>query len=186
MSNKFGETARSSWQLAKSCLVVDKHLPTPPLEWICYVECQERGKTLAASNSTLGNSLKPGSTGLASRRKSIASFRPAFCLTTYLHWLAMTCVDLRWLWSSSNSCTSRRKFYTVWSPNASRHKSKLFATCVNLWADLRIRLATHHKPCANSGFPKLGRCIDLRVLDPFVQDLPNIGSSNQVPLYVNK
>ena len=27
---------------------------------------------------------------------------------------------LRWLWLSSNSYTSRRKFFTVWPPNASR------------------------------------------------------------------
>ena len=30
--------------------------------------------------------------------------------------------NLRWLWSSSNSYVSRRKFFTVWPPNASRHK----------------------------------------------------------------
>ena len=30
--------------------------------------------------------------------------------------------DLRWLWSSSNSYASRHKFFTVWPPNASRHK----------------------------------------------------------------
>ena len=31
--------------------------------------------------------------------------------------LATSCVDLRWLWSSSNSNASRRKFFTVWPPS---------------------------------------------------------------------
>ena len=75
-----------------------------------------------------------------------ASFRLGLWLPSF--------VELRWNWSSSNSYASRRKFFTVWPPNASRHKLiashlylvyylRLFATCVHLRADLAIRLAIH-------------------------------------------
>ena len=109
-----------------------------------------------------------------------ASFRLAFNLRFV--WLP-TCValrwnydDLRWLWSNSNSYASRRKIFTFWPPNASRRKliaswckstvyawnSWLFATCVNLRADLRIRLATHRKSVRKIWFCKLvSTCIDL-------------------------
>ena len=37
--------------------------------------------------------------------------------------LALTCDDLRSLWSRSNLHASQRKFFTVWPPYASQHKS---------------------------------------------------------------
>ena len=51
---------------------------------------------------------------------------------------------LRWFWSSSNLHASRRTFFTVWPPNASRHKVdrkfhaytddlRLSATCEPVW-----------------------------------------------------
>ena len=36
--------------------------------------------------------------------------------------LALTCADLRSLWSRSNLHVSRRKFFTVWPPNPSQRK----------------------------------------------------------------
>ena len=36
--------------------------------------------------------------------------------------LALTCDDLRSLWSRSNLQASRRKFFTVWAPNPSQRK----------------------------------------------------------------
>ena len=71
-----------------------------------------------------------------------ASFRLAFNLRFL--W-PPTCVDLRWHWSSSNSYPGRRKFFTVWPPNAFMCEIYDFAICVNLQADLRIRLTTHSK-----------------------------------------
>ena len=88
-----------------------------------------------------------------------------------LRWLTMTCDDSRWLWSSSNSYASRRKFFPVWPPSASRHKlivSHLYMResfdflrrrCVNLRADLRIRLATHRKSVRKFWFCKLALAI---------------------------
>ena len=80
-----------------------------------------------------------------------------FCLATHLWWLELTLVRLK----------SVRKFFYRLAPNAIQHKlitSQLYArgiydffvTCVNLWADLRIRLATHRKSVCNcSGFANL-------------------------------
>ena len=66
--------------------------------------------------------VKPLPNGLASRRKSLPSFR----LVSDLRFVwPPTCVNLRWLaltWSTSNSYASRRKFFTVWPPNANQHK----------------------------------------------------------------
>ena len=66
--------------------------------------------------------VKPLPNGLASRRKSLPSFR----LVSDLRFVwPPTCVNLRWLaltWSTSNSHASRRKFFTVWPPNANQHK----------------------------------------------------------------
>ena len=36
--------------------------------------------------------------------------------------LALTCEDLRSLWSRANLHASRRKFFTVWPPNPSQRK----------------------------------------------------------------
>ena len=55
-------------------------------------------------------------------RRLIPCLQLVFRLATHLRRLALTCIDLRWLWSSSNSYASRRTFFTVWPPNASRHK----------------------------------------------------------------
>ena len=41
------------------------------------------------------------------------------CTCVDLRWLAMTCDDLRSLWSRSNMHASQCKFFTVWPPNAS-------------------------------------------------------------------
>ena len=56
--------------------------------------------------------VKPWPNGLASRRKF-------WTCISFGHPLASTCDDLRGLWSSSNLDASRRKFLTVWPPNAS-------------------------------------------------------------------
>ena len=39
-----------------------------------------------------------------------------------LRWLALTCDDLRSLWSRSNLHASQSKFFTVWPPNLSQRK----------------------------------------------------------------
>ena len=98
-----------------------------------------------------------------------ASFELAFRLATNLRWLC------------SNLYASRHTFFTAWPPNASQHKliaSQLYMpalrlawtceptceTCVNLRADLRIRLATHRKSIRKFWFCKLASiCIYLRV-----------------------
>ena len=54
-------------------------------------------------------SLKPWPNGLASQRK--------FLTCVQLAW-----TPVQWLWSSLNSYASRCTFFTVWPPNASRHK----------------------------------------------------------------
>ena len=46
--------------------------------------------------------LKPWPNGLASQRKFWTCVQLAFRLATQLHGLALTCVGLCWLWSSSN------------------------------------------------------------------------------------
>ena len=61
--------------------------------------------------------LSPGQiNGLASRCKFWTCVQLVFRLATHLHRLATTCVDLRWLWSSSNLDTSRRKFLPFGHP----------------------------------------------------------------------
>ena len=110
------------------------------------------------------------------KRKSTQIFELRSTCISFGH--PATFVDFRQLWSSSNSYASRRKFFTVWPPNATRHKliashlwnfqlsvtlrelmSRLTwtyePTCVNLWADLRIRLATHRKSVRKFWFCKL-------------------------------
>ena len=52
--------------------------------------------------------------------------------------LATTSVDLRSLWSRSNLHGSQHKFFTVWPPNASQHKScglfwQIACTCESVW-----------------------------------------------------
>ena len=76
-------------------------------------------------------------------------WRPTVCT---LPSTCTACVDLRWFWSSSNSYTSWRKFFTrlgyptqvdtSWSQVncISAWNLRLFATCVDLRVDLWIRL----------------------------------------------
>ena len=89
----------------------------------------------------------------------LESFRLAFRLAAHV------LTGLRWFWSSSNSCASRRKPFTVWSPNTSwSHVDCIyvkFTTCVKLRVDLRVRLATHRK--VRTQVLVLQTCVDLRV-----------------------
>ena len=50
-------------------------------------------------------------------------------LSTCVRLATPTCVDLRWLWSSSNSYASRCKFLIVWPPTASRQVRSAYASC---------------------------------------------------------
>ena len=108
--------------------------------------------------------LFPGQTDLQVN----SSFQLAFRLATYL---ASPYVYLRWLWSSSKSYSSQRKFFTVWPPNASQHKliaSDLYMhetyDFSNLRADLRIRLVTLRKSVRKFWLCKLAlTCVDLRI-----------------------
>ena len=80
--------------------------------------------------------------------------------------LALTCDDLRSLWSRSNLHASQGKLFTVWPPNPSQRKFSdvrkciisqwntgyvrclemvFFATRVFLWGNLPVRLATQRK-----------------------------------------
>ena len=89
------------------------------------------------------------------------------------HPLALTCDDLRWVWSSSNLYASRRKSSpfgqptqvdTNWSQVNFVWNLRPYATCVNLRVDLRIRLATLRKSIPKFWFCKLTlTCVDLRV-----------------------
>ena len=48
--------------------------------------------------------------------------------------LALTCDDLRSLWSRSNLHASRRKFFTVWPPNPSQRKlSDVHELIISQW-----------------------------------------------------
>ena len=106
--------------------------------------------------------------------------------------LALTCDDLRSLWSRSNLHASQGKFFTVWPPDPSQRVSDefsdvnlllateiqdmsalkcfFFATCVYLRENLRVRLATQRKsprkfnlrPLATSFSQGLKVCISLR------------------------
>ena len=129
---------------------------------------------------------------VAKRIRLKATQVPNLCWTciSFGHPLALTCVD-GWLWSSSNSYASRRKFFAVWPPN---HKStvyawnlRLFATFVNLRADLRIRLATHRKSVRKFWFCKLastcesfwpGFCADICLNNELKQTWPWFPSSS--------
>ena len=115
-----------------------------------------------------------------------------------LHRLATTYVDLRGLWSSSNLHASRRKFFTVWPPSASRHKliarnlllykrfNQWYAwnlrkfIKLNLFTKFRDGVATCEPTCEPFGHPSqvrtqvllLQTCVDLRRLaSPFGQGL---------------
>ena len=123
-------------------------------------------------SNTISISVKPWPNGLTSRRKTVFILIILYILqvfdlrstcVSFGHPLALTCDDLHWLWSSSNSHASWRKFFTVLPPNASSHKlnaSHLYVcgitgTCVNLRADLRIRLTTHRKSARKFWFANL-------------------------------
>ena len=81
---------------------------------------------------------------------------------SFSHPLVWTCDVLHWLWSSSNSYASRRKFVTVWPPNASRHNliaSQLYMRemydFLRLASRLANRLATHRTSVRKFWFCKL-------------------------------
>ena len=67
------------------------------------------------------------SVGLAKRRRKKTQVENLRLLASPvghdLRALALTCDDLRSLWSRLNLHVSQRKFFTVWPPNASQNKS---------------------------------------------------------------
>ena len=124
-----------------------------------------------------------------------ASFRLAFNLrfvwTCASRALALTLVELKFVRKSTqvfHRLAIQRK-----STQVTDHKStvydwnlRLFATCLNLWADLWIHLATHRKSVRKFWFRKLALTwvVDLpRIASPFGQ-----GSSelNQVSQYATQ
>ena len=112
---------------------------------------------------------KPWPNGLASRRKFATYVRLAFRLATHLHRLATTCMDLCWLWSSSNLDASRRKFFTVWPPCASRHKLIASNLC-EIYGFLRLANPFGHPSQVRTQVLVLQTCVDLRRLaSPFRQ-----------------
>ena len=58
--------------------------------------------------------IKPWQNGLASHRRCSTCVHLAFCLATHLRGLAFTLVDLKLI--------RTQKFFTIWPPNANRHK----------------------------------------------------------------
>ena len=68
---------------------------------------------------------------LAKRRRKLAQDlgQLATSFGQGLRALALTCDDVHSLWSRSNLHASRRKFFTVWPPNASLYAS---SNCVHL------------------------------------------------------
>ena len=65
--------------------------------------------------------IKPWPKGVASRRKlNLRLLATPFGQA--LRALALTCDDLRSLWSRSNLYASQSKFFTVWPPNPSHRK----------------------------------------------------------------
>ena len=100
--------------------------------------------------------------GLASRRKSTQVFDlPSTCVS-FGHPLEWTCDDFLWLWSSSNSYASRRKFFTVWPPNV-QVDGRMQDNCIYVkftsvcdLHELASRLANPFgRPYASSGFANL-------------------------------
>ena len=106
--------------------------------------------------------------------------------------LALTCDDLRTLWSISNlhaSLASQSKFFTVWSPNPSQRKLSDVRTSISLllankrkemsalkWVDLRLA-CTCEETCLsvwppNASLYASSTCRYLRLLaSPFGQGL---------------
>ena len=119
--------------------------------------------------------LSPGwPNGLATESTQVFYLRST-CVS-FGHPLALTCDDLSLLWSTVKFV---RKLTQVFHRLATQRKStqvdrkstvdawnlRLFATCVNLRADLRIRLAgTHRKSVRKFWFGKIAsNRIDLRI-----------------------
>ena len=72
--------------------------------------------------------------------------------------------DFCWLWSSSNSYVSRRKFFTIWPPNASRHKLIASQLCMREIDDfLRLANPFGHPSQVRTQVLLLQTCVDLRV-----------------------
>ena len=106
------------------------------------------------------------SKSLATRTRKSTQVNAGFWLAFNLRFVwPPTCVDNCVDFGRASS-PSRRQFFTVCPPNPSRHKLissqlwiawslQLFATCVSLRADLRIRLATHRKSVRKFWFCKL-------------------------------
>ena len=123
-------------------------------------------------------SVKPWPNGLASRCKFSTCVQLAFHLATHLCWLAMTCNNLRWLWSSSNSYTSQHKFSPFGHPTQV-NTSWLQVNCIcvkfTAFCDLRklvSRLANPfgHPSQVHTQVLVLQTCTDLhRLASPFGQ-----------------
>ena len=126
------------------CLESSTHstpIPTPT-ESLCCASCQRQ--------SHVNLELTPGQTDSqvnANQRKFLTCFRLAFRLAT------PTCVDLCWLWSSSNSYGSRRTIFTVWPLNCKSTQvdcksivyawNLLFVTCVDIGLYLQTCVDLH-------------------------------------------
>ena len=140
-------------------------------------------KAKCRNRDTVTLLFKPWPNGVASRRKPIATpFGQA------LRALALSCDDLRSLWSRSNLHASLRKFFTVWpctQPKSTQVEWRpltyyqpmkyriclpwngFFATFVYLRRNLRVRLATQRKSLRRSS-----TCGYLRLLaSPFDKGL---------------
>ena len=145
---------------------------------------QQCARNLGKS-STLANVTRAHTTGeiwLKTKRKfssllvlsrwpnGLASQRKFSTCVSFGHPLA--CDDLHWLWSSSKSYASRRKFFTVWPPNTSRlqvdWKLTVYAWKVITFCDFRelvIRLANPfgHPSQVRTQVLVLQTCVDWRV-----------------------
>ena len=89
-------------------------------EWrICISESPQQTRFYT---SRIDEFLKPWPNGVASRRKFSTCVYLRLRFGQALRALTLTCDGLRSLWSRSNLYASRRKFFTVWSPNPSQRK----------------------------------------------------------------
>ena len=132
---------------------------TPCLSAISTIIClipQRKSHAKHQNYSELENKCKVLANGLASRRKFLTWL--STCVS-FGHPLASTLVELKFVRKSkqifhrlATQCKStqvdRESSVCAWN-------LRLFATCVSLRADLRIRLATHHKSMRKFWFCKL-------------------------------
>ena len=116
--------------------------------------------------------LSPGQTDsqVDARRKFSTCVPLAFRLATHLRWLATTCVDFG---RAQIHMQSRRRFFTVWPPNASRH-NLIASNCICVkfmtfvwlaWTcepiSESVSVATHRKSVRKFWFATA--CVGLRV-----------------------